>query len=67
MARPALFENNRYLGDRRIQLVHDLDHLADSCDIDELVESQQYATFGPDLLAEARNRGYRAHGCAAGG
>jgi hypothetical protein len=67
MARPALFEHNRYLGDRRTQVVHDLDHLAEACGIDDLLESQQYATFGPDLLAEARNRGYRPHGCARDG
>jgi len=26
--------------------------------VDELVASEQVATFGPDTLAEARNRGY---------
>jgi hypothetical protein len=49
------------LGDKRTQAVHDLDHPASSCHIDELVASGQAASFGPDLLAEARNRGYRPH------
>jgi hypothetical protein len=65
MSRPALFDNNRWLGDKRTQRVHDLDHLRPDCGIDELIASEQFATFGPDLLAEARNRGYHAHGCAA--
>jgi hypothetical protein len=58
--RPSRFEHFRYLGDKRTQVVYDLDdqttpkHL-----IDELVESGQGATFGPDSLPEARNRNYR--------
>ena len=66
MTRPALFEHNRWLGDKRTQRVHDLDHTVASCHLDELLTSEQFATFGPDLLAEARNRGYRPHDCAAG-
>lgn len=64
MTRPTLFENNRWLGDKRTQRVHDLDHSGADCEIDELVASERFATFGPDLLAEARNRGYRPHSCA---
>jgi hypothetical protein len=64
MTRPTLFENNRWLGDKRTQRVHDLDHIGPDCEIDELVASERFATFGPDLLAEARNRGYRPHRCA---
>jgi hypothetical protein len=63
MTRPTLFENNRWLGDKRTFRVHDLDHTADACGIDDLMASERFATFGPDLLAEARNRGYRAHSC----
>jgi hypothetical protein len=64
MARPARFESYRYLGDKRTQVVYDLDlvdeaGLADV--IDELMASQQFTAFGPDTLAEARNRGYRPH------
>jgi hypothetical protein len=65
VSRPIRFEHFRYLGDKRNQVVYDLD-VADSDEsvaalIDELVESEQFAAFGPDTLAEARNRGYRPH------
>ena len=60
MARPTRFEHYRWLGDKRTQVVHDLDASTDDCAIDELMKSEQFAAFGPDLLAEARNRGYRA-------
>ena len=59
MARPTRFEHFRYLGDKRTQVVYDLDAVADQSVIDELLESEQYLSFGPDTLAEARNRGYR--------
>lgn len=59
MARPTRFEHHRWLGDKRSMVVHDLDAGADECRIDELMQSEQFASFGPDLLAEARNRGYR--------
>lgn len=48
------------MGDKRTQRVYDLDR--DDIDplvIDELMRSEQYASFGPDTLAEARNRGYK--------
>lgn len=60
MERPIRYEHHRYVGDKRTQVVYDLD--ADDVDpeiIDELMESEQYLGFGPDTLAEARNRGYR--------
>jgi hypothetical protein len=65
VSRPTRFEHFQYLGDKRRQIVYDLD-LADSNEevsaaIDELLESEQFAAFGPDTLAEARNRGYRPH------
>lgn len=59
MARPTRFEHFRYLGDKRTQVVYDLDAVADQSVIDELLESEQYLSFGPDTPAEARNRGYR--------
>jgi hypothetical protein len=66
MTRPTRFEHNQWLGDKRTQRVHNLDNIQPSCHLDELLASEQYASFGPDLLAEARNRGYRAHRpCAA--
>jgi len=64
MSRPARFESYRYLGDKRTQIVYDLD-LTDDASlapvIDELLQSEQFAAFAPDTLAEARNRGYRPH------
>jgi len=59
MSRPTRFEHNRWLGDKRSMIVHDLDQAGEACQIDELMASEQFASFGPDLLAEARNRGYR--------
>jgi hypothetical protein len=60
--RPTRFEHFRYLGDKRTQVVYDLDDPATPPDvITELVESGKGATFGPDTLAEARNRNYRAY------
>lgn len=59
VSRPTRFEHYRWLGDKRTQRVHDLDASVERCNIDELMASEQYASFGPDLLAEARNRGYK--------
>lgn len=61
MARPTRFENHRWLGDKRSQRVHDLDAASEACRIDELLVSEMFASFGPDSLPEARNRGY--HHC----
>ncbi|MDO8364854.1 MAG: hypothetical protein Q7V88_18325 [Actinomycetota bacterium] len=60
MERPTRFEHTRYLGDKRTQLVYDLDTWADEAVIDEIVEREVGLCFGPDTLAEARNRGYTA-------
>jgi hypothetical protein len=61
MERPGKFEHHRYVGDKRTQVVYDIDTLADEDAqlIEELMESEQYLCFGPDTLPEARNRGYR--------
>jgi hypothetical protein len=57
--RPGKFEEFRWVGDKRTQVVYDVDNLNDSSVIDELMEAGTYLCFGPDTLAEARNRGYR--------
>lgn len=57
--RPARFGHVRWLGDKRAMVVHDLDAARPGCRLDDLVASERFATFGPDALAEARNRGYR--------
>jgi hypothetical protein len=65
VTRPSRFEHHRYVGDKRTQVVYDLD-LADedpevAARIDDLLASEQFVCFGPDTLAEARNRCYRPH------
>jgi hypothetical protein len=61
VSRPTRFEDFRYLGDKRTQLVYDLDadDEATAEHVAELLASEQFAAFSPDTLAEARNRGYR--------
>ena len=58
MERPTRFEHARFLGDKRTQLVYDLDTWTDEAVIDEIVAAEVGLMFGPDTLAEARNRGY---------
>jgi hypothetical protein len=60
MERPTRFEHFRYLGDKRTQLVYDLDEWDDGAIIGDIVDAEVGQTFGPDTLAEARNRGYTA-------
>ena len=59
MSRPIRFEHFQLLGDKRSLVVHDLDATVDGCQLNELLASEQFATFGPDIVPEARNRGYR--------
>jgi hypothetical protein len=69
MSRPTRFEEIRYLGDKRKQVVYDLD--TDDAEaqeaIAELLASERFAAFAPDTLAEARNRGYHPHPSAVSG
>ena len=58
MERPTKFEHTRFLGDKRTQLVYDVDNWQDTTVIDEIVSAETGLCFGPDTLAEARNRGY---------
>jgi hypothetical protein len=67
MERPTRFEHHRWLGDKRTQVVHDVDACTDESIIDELMASEAFICFGPDTLAEARNRGYRRCGCCGAG
>ena len=63
MARPTKFEHNRYVGDKRNRVVHDLDMYGRDADVtavvDELLAAETFQSFGPDTLTEARNRGYK--------
>ena len=64
MERNGRFEHFRYLGDKRTQIVYDVDETTDEetmATITEVAESGFGLGFGPDTLAEARNRGYRLH------
>ena len=61
MERPSKLEHHRWVGDKRTQVVHDLDVCTDPSVIDDIVATETYLTFGPDALPEARNRGY--HRC----
>ena len=63
MDRPLAFAHHRFVGDKRTQQVYDLDQVNDeealAIVLDELMASERFLCFGPDTLAEARNRGYR--------
>ena len=62
MQRPSRFEHSRYVGDKRTQLVYDLDAWEDAAVVTEIVDLGVGVCFGPDTLAEARNRGYALAG-----
>jgi hypothetical protein len=63
MERPIRFEHHRWIGDKRTQVVHDVDACTDPVIIDELMEAETFLCFGPDELSEARNRGYHQCRC----
>lgn len=56
--RPTKFEHFQYMGDKRTQLVYDLDNWSDVAVTTEIADLGVGLCFGPDTLAEARNRGY---------
>jgi hypothetical protein len=61
MDRPGKFEHSRWLGDKRTQVVYDVDNLTDEDAhlVEDLMAAEAFACFGPDTLPEARNRGYK--------
>ena len=65
MARPTRFAHQRYVGDKRTLVVYDLDlYDADpdvTAAVDDVLAAETFLAFGPDTIAEARNRGYRPH------
>jgi hypothetical protein len=65
MPKPTRFEHFRYLGDKRSLVVYDMDLIDSDPDVAEgvadVMASEKYLSFGPDTLAEARNRGYHPH------
>jgi len=64
--RPTRFEHHRWVGDKRNQIVHDIDACTDEDHIAELMSARTYLCFGPDTVTEATNRGYRACATCAG-
>jgi hypothetical protein len=56
--RPSRFEHHRFVGDKRTQLVYDIDTWEDPPVVTEFVDLGVGVGFAPDTLAEARNRGY---------
>ena len=66
MERPGKFEHFRWVGDKRTQVVYDVDELEEPDLIDELMAAGTFICFAPDTLAEARNRGYRPYRAAGG-
>ena len=69
MERPVKFEHNRWVGDRRNQVAYDVDNIVEPSIIEDLMKATDmpgihgvpYTCFGPDTLAEARNRGYKPY------
>jgi len=59
-SRPTRFEHQRWLGDKRTQVVYDLDDQdLEQEVVDELMEAETFICFGPDTLAEALIRCYK--------
>ncbi len=63
MSKPTALEHFRFVGDKRTQIVYDMDEMAANQAVAEAVagicSAETYACFGPDTIDEARNRGYK--------
>ena len=67
MDSPRELHGRRFVGDKRNQVVYDMEAELTDPSLEEqlvaavadIVAAQSYAAFGPDELPEARNRGYR--------
>ncbi len=58
MERPSKFEHFRFLGDKRTQLVYDLDEWDDPAPIDDIVAAETGLSSGPTRWPRRDNRGY---------
>ncbi len=64
MGRLKRFDEHRFVGTRDDMAVHDCDDADEFSTLEERVSSQNLfslnllQTFGPDTIAEARNRGF---------
>ena len=65
MDHPKELEGFPYVGDKRNQVVHEIKSCLTPAKIEDIIANQAYATFGPDELSEARNRGYRLSSCCS--
>ncbi len=65
MEPPKELEGHRFVGDKRNQRVYDLEMSGSAIEaaVEDLCAAESYATFGPDELREARNRGYKLASC----
>ena len=65
MEPPKELEGHRFVGDKRNQRVYDLEMSGSIIEaaVEDLCKAKMYATFGPDDLREARNRGYKLAAC----
>jgi hypothetical protein len=65
MTKPTALEHFRYVGDKRTQIVYDMDEMGSdkrvAKAVADVVAAQEFACFGPDTVEEARNRGYRPY------
>lgn len=65
MARPTRFEHHKYMGDKRTQILYDLDLYQEDPEVtaavDDVLVAETFLAFGPDTIPEARNRGYRPY------
>jgi len=67
MSRLRRFENNRFVGTRDDMRVYDCDDVGEFAALDARVEAEDLLSkkvlqsFGPDTVAEARNRGFHEH------
>ena len=65
VSRPTRYEHFRYLGDKRTQVVYDLDLYGTDAEttaaVDDILAEESGLAISPQTLAEARNRNYRPH------
>jgi hypothetical protein len=65
MPKPTRFEHFRYLGDKRTTVVYDMDLIDTDPEVaaavGDIMAAETFLAFGPDTLAEAKNRCYRPH------
>lgn len=60
MARPVQTRRGqRFLGDENNRIVHDLEHAAGACEIDEILDEGRGVRFEPDSLDQAEKERYQ--------